>query len=560
MNLDHCFRTLVAALWMTAMASPAVGQVDTTPSPDTVLALPQGAAVVVQGDTLFRLYGSMGPFTPADRASALVDRIDSLARTPGARSMAVDVVDTTGASELRAGSTLLLRILPEDTVGPARPRAEVAEVYAQRVETAIQGRGRNVTLQSLALGALWTVLATIALVLLFVGMNRFFPALYTRLESRRETRIPSIRIQRLEVISASRLTDTLIAIAKVLRVVAVILLIYFFLPIVLGFFPWTRRFSNALFNYVLDPLQNGWRAFIAYIPDLVTVAVIVVVVFYLLKFIHLFFTGIERGAIRFRGFYREWADPTYKIVRFMVIIFAAIMIYPYMPGSDTAAFKGISIFLGVRVAFGSSSAIATVVAGVVRTSMRPFQIGDRVKIADTMGDVIAKTLLVTRVRTIKNVDITVPNAMVLSSHIINFSSSAKRRGVILHTAVTIGYDVPWQQVHELLIAAADGVERIQEDPKPFVLQTGLNDYHVTYELNAYTDKPNAMAEIYSDLHQNIQSVFHEAGVEIMSPAYNAVRDGNRTAIPEEYLPASYTPPAFGFRALGQALRREPEAP
>lgn len=114
-------------------------------------------------------------------------------------------------------------------------------------------------------------------------------------------------------------------------------------------------------------------------------------------------------------------------------------------------------------------------------------------------------------RTIKNVDITVPNAMVLSSHIINFSSSAKRRGVILHTAVTIGYDAPWKKVHELLIAAADGVERIQEEPKPFVLQTGLNDYHVTNELNAYTDKPNEMADAYSDLHQNIQNVFHEAG-------------------------------------------------
>ena len=335
---------------------------------------------------------------------------------------------------------------------------------------------------------------------------------------------------------------------------AVILLLYFFLPIVLGFFPLTRRLSNTLFHYVLDPLQNGWRAFIGYIPDLVTVAVIVVVVFYFLKFIHLFFTGLERGNIRFRGFYREWADPTYKIVRFLVIIFAAIMIYPYMPGSDTAAFKGISIFLGVLISFGSSSAIANVVAGIVMTYMRPFQIGDRVKIADTIGDVTAKTLLVTRVRTIKNVDITVPNAMVLSSHIINFSSSAKRRGVILHTAVTIGYDVPWKKVHELLIAAADGVERIQEEPKPFVLQTGLNDYHVTYELNAYTDKPNEMAEAYSDLHQNIQNVFHEAGVEIMSPAYNAVRDGNRMAIPDEHIPA-YSPPAFGVRALGQALRK-----
>jgi len=540
-------------------AGPALGQADTAtagPAVDTTQAV--GAPVVIRGDTLFTLYGTLGPFTPIARAAALVDRIDSLAKTTAARSTAVDVVDST--FELRAGRVALLRILPEDTVGPARPRLEVAQVYAQRVQDAIQGRGRSVTIKSLLLGALWTLLATAALVFLFKLLNRFFPALYTKLESWRETKIPSIRIQRLELISAARLTDTIIAIAKVVRVVTVILLLYFFVPLVLGFFPWTRRLSSALINSVLDPLQRGWQAFVSYIPDLITVAVIVVITIYALKFIRLFFTGIERGSIRFRNFYSEWADPTYKILRFFVIVFAAIMIYPYMPGSDTAAFKGISVFLGVLISFGSSSAIANVVAGIVMTYMRPFQIGDRVKIADTMGDVVAKTLLVTRVRTIKNVDITVPNAMVLSSHIINFSSSAKRRGVILHTAITIGYDAPWKTVHELLLAAAKDTEKILDDPAPFVLQTSLNDFHVTYEINAYTDAPNQMAVIYSELHQRIQDSFNAAGVEIMSPSFAAVRDGNRMAIPDEYLPASYTPPAFGFRALGQAVRRGGEEP
>ena len=540
-------------------AGPALGQADTAtagPAVDTTQAV--GAPVVIRGDTLFTLYGTLGPFTPIARAAALVDRIDSLAKTTAARSTAVDVVDST--FELRAGRVALLRILPEDTVGPARPRLEVAQVYAQRVQDAIQGRGRSVTIKSLLLGALWTLLATAALVFLFKLLNRFFPALYTKLESWRETKIPSIRIQRLELISAARLTDTIIAIAKVVRVVTVILLLYFFVPLVLGFFPWTRRLSSALINSVLDPLQRGWQAFVSYIPDLITVAVIVVITIYALKFIRLFFTGIERGSIRFRNFYSEWADPTYKILRFFVIVFAAIMIYPYMPGSDTAAFKGISVFLGVLISFGSSSAIANVVAGIVMTYMRPFQIGDRVKIADTMGDVVAKTLLVTRVRTIKNVDITVPNAMVLSSHIINFSSSAKRRGVILHTAITIGYDAPWKTVHELLLAAAKDTEKILDDPAPFVLQTSLNDFHVTYEINAYTDAPNQMAVIYSELHQRIQDSFNAAGVEIMSPSFAAVRDGNRMAIPDKYLPASYTPPAFGFRALGQAVRRGGEEP
>ena len=193
------------------------------------------------------------------------------------------------------------------------------------------------------------------------------------------------------------------------------------------------------------------------------------------------------------------------------------------------------------------------VAGVVLTYMRPFRIGDRVKIADTMGDIMEKTLLVTRVRTIKNVDVSIPNAMVLGSHIINFSSSAKERGLILHTTVTIGYDVPWKKVHELLVSAAKTSENILETPAPFILQTSLDDSYVSYELNAYTDRPDKMAVTYSELHQNIQEKFNEAGVEIMSPHYSAVRDGNHTAIPDEYLPKGYKPKTFRIFPFGNFL-------
>jgi small-conductance mechanosensitive channel len=167
-----------------------------------------------------------------------------------------------------------------------------------------------------------------------------------------------------------------------------------------------------------------------------------------------------------------------------------------------------------------------------------------VKIADTMGDVIEKTLLITRVRTIKNVEITIANAMVLGSHIINFSSSAKEEGLILHTTVTIGYDAPWRTVHHLLIDAALATEAILKQPAPFIFQTALDDFYVHYELNAYTDQPSRMAKIYSDLHTNIQDKFNGAGVEIMSPHYSSVRDGNQIAIPDGYLPKGYSAPAF----------------
>jgi small-conductance mechanosensitive channel len=183
--------------------------------------------------------------------------------------------------------------------------------------------------------------------------------------------------------------------------------------------------------------------------------------------------------------------------------------------------------------------------------MRAFRIGDRVRISDTVGDVIEKTLLVTRVRTIKNEDITIPNSMILNSHIVNYSAVIDQSGLILHTGVTIGYDAPWRKVHELLIHAALNTKYILKEPAPFVLQTSLNDFYVSYEINAYTDMPSKMAVIYSELHQNIQDSFNAGGVEIMSPHYSSLRDGNTTTIPEENLPKTYTPPAFRISQVSQ---------
>ncbi len=316
----------------------------------------------------------------------------------------------------------------------------------------------------------------------------------------------------------------------------------------LGFFPWTRGYAVIVYRFISTPVGAVTRGFVAYLPNLFFIAVILFVTYYLIKFTKLIFNEIGKGTISLPGFYRGWARPTFKIVRFLIIAFTAIAIFPYLPGAGSDAFKGVSLFLGVLFSLGSTGAIANIVAGVVLTYTRAFEIGDRVKISDTVGDVMDRTLLATYVRTTKNVDITVPNAMVLGSHIINYSTSAQT-GLILHTSVTIGYDVPWKQVHELLLAAARATENVEEDPAPYVLQTSLDDFYVSYELNAYTDKPRMMAKIYSDLHQNIQDMFNEAGVEIMSPHFSAVRDGHQVNIPQQYLPKDYAAPGFRFTPL-----------
>jgi small-conductance mechanosensitive channel len=538
-------RPTVAVL--AALAAAPLGRAPQAQHPapaDTSRQAPTGAPVLFHGDTLFVIQAPLGPFTAADRAAAVASRLARVTRDPTLRRDTLTAVVRGATADLMIGDLVVTSVTAADAAAAGLSRDSLAATRARTITAALAGQSLWATVRVLAFGLLFTLLATAVLVVLLKLLAHAFPRVQRKLESWRGTRIPSFRIQRLEIVSASRMTDGLLGLARILRVLIVVVLLFYYLPLVFSFFPWTRGFAGTLLGYVLTPLGQAWTGFVAYLPDLFAIAVIVVVVRYLLKFIHLFFLGLERGAITFPGFYRDWGEPTYKIVRFLVIVFAAVMVYPYLPGSDTAAFKGISIFLGILVSFGSSSAIANVIAGVVMTYMRPFQIGDRVKISDTVGDVVRKTLLITRVRTIKNVDVTIPNAMVLASHITNFNSSAKERGLILHTSVSIGYDAPWRRVHELLIAAAEATDGVLKNPQPFVLQTALHDFYVSYELNAYTEKPNEMARIYSDLHENIQDTFNEAGVEIMSPHYTALREGNQIAIPQEHLPKGYRAPAF----------------
>ena len=385
-----------------------------------------------------------------------------------------------------------------------------------------------------------------SIVFLFIGkgINVFIKFLINKYDTWKGSQIKSVKIKSVELLSADRTVEILQFITKVFQFALFIIVFYTYITIVFSLFDFSQTWASTLISYVLDPLKSVLNSFINFLPNLFFIIVLVFVFRYLIKFVRFLFLEIDRGSLSFAGFHQEWAIPTYKIVRFMIIVLAVIIIFPYLPGSNSPFFQGISLFLGILFSLGSSSAIANVVSGVVLTYMRPFKIGDRVKIAETTGDITEKTLLVTRVRTIKNVDITIPNSMVLGSHIINFSSSAKEMGLILHTTVTIGYDVQWQKVHELLISAASEMENVLSEPKPFVLQTSLDDYSVSYELNAYTNNPAVMSKIYSQLHSKIQDKFNEAGVEIMSPSYTSVRDGNQTAIPENYLPKDYKAPSF----------------
>jgi len=515
--------------------------------------------VIFESETLFTLYDKMGNYTAQDRADAITRRLTQLSQNP---DISLDEIETADLNKtttvIIAGDFLILGVTDGDAQPLGRTRQEIAKDYAKKIQTAVNKSRKEVTFQALIIDAGLALLNTVIFIAFLFAFYKLFPKLYEKLLAWRGTYIPPIKIQRVEMLSANQIASGIIAFAKGLRIFATLFLIYVWLTAVLGLFPWTRGISTQLLEAVLTTFKAIGLAFATYVPNVISIVIIVIVTRYIIKLISMVFTGMQRGAITFSGFHPEWIQPTYKIVRFLVNVFAAIAIFPYIPGSQSDAFRGVSVFLGVLISFGSAGAISNIIAGVVLTYMNPFRDGDRVKIADTVGDVVERTLLVTRIRTVKNVDISIPNSMVLGTHLINFSSVAKEQGLILHTSVTISYDAPWKTVHELLISAAKTTTHILKTPEPFVLQTSLDDFYVTYEINAYTDQANKMATIYAELHQNIQDKFNEAGVEIMSPHYGQIRDGNKTTIPDQYLPKTYQAPGIRIENIGNWFNKPTE--
>jgi small-conductance mechanosensitive channel len=461
----------------------------------------------------------------------------------------VHVVEREQTSDVMAGDNFILSVTEADAFPSGRTRQQLAADYAQSLRAALAREFSGRSARGIAIGVAFTAFATIVLIYAFQLLARAMPGLERRVNGWEGTRISAIRIQNTELISAGRLTEAAVRAVRASRWLLLLLLAAIYLQAVLGFFPWTRGIAQQIFGYIWGAILSVVLAIGSYLPSLFYIAVIVVVARYLIGGARLIFVAIGRGHIRLPGFHKEWAKPTFQIVRFLMIAFAAVIVFPYLPGSDSPAFQGISIFLGVLLSLGSTSAVANVVAGVVLTYMLPFRPGDRVKIADTIGDVVEQNLLVVRVRTIKNVEITIPNSTVLGHHIVNYSRNAEEEGLVLHSTVTIGYDAPWPQVHELLVTAAAKTPGVLQEPAPFVLQTALNDFHVSYEVNLHTDDPSRMATIYSDLHANIQDEFARAGVEIMSPHYLAARDGNQVAIPQDRLPGVTVTPAFRIQKV-----------
>jgi len=367
--------------------------------------------------------------------------------------------------------------------------------------------------------------------LLWIFVGRLFAYLDRKTDEWCGTRIRGLNIQRQRILTEQDIARLLHGAIKWIRRAVKLVLLLSAINVVFVFFEWSRKAAMAIIGAAALTVENVFLAILDYLPDLLVIIVVILLSRLVMHLLKAVFDGISAKRIRIAGFYPEWAHTSFNLVRVLVVALTLIIIFPYLPGSSSPAFQGVSIFAGVLLSLGSTSAVANVVSGIVITYTRAFRIGDRVRIADTEGDVVERSAFVTRIRTPKNVEVSIPNAAVLNNHVINYSAQAKRAGLMLHTKVTIGYDVPWPRVHELLNGAAAKTDGIETDPAPFVLQTALNDFYVEYELNATTHEPHRKPVIYSELHANILNAFSEAGIEIMSPHYRANRDGSALALP-----------------------------
>lgn len=506
-----------------------------------------GAAVVINRDTLFKFYSPQGMFSTKERAEIVTKRINEIFNRIDFDADSLVLKNDSAVSIIFYKSHILLAITNKDVAFTELNRPQLAASYLNILKQKLGNMFSNNSLKSWAINISEALAVIFLLIVLIWAINRSFR--WVRLKATKwwESRMHKLEEKGAPAGYAKRLLPFIHNLVRVTRLFIIVLLIYLALPILFFIFPASKPIATELLGYVITPLKKILLALLHFIPNLLTIAVIYTVTRYIVKLVKFIAHEIEVGAFSIKNFYPEWAIPTYNIVRVLLYAFMFVMVWPYLPGSESKVFQGVTVFVGVLFSFGSSSAISNMVAGIVLTYMRSYKIGDRIKAGDVIGDVFEKNLLVTRIRTIKNEDITVPNAAVLASHTINYTSSSKTLGLILNTSITIGYDAPWHTVHDLLISAALATDGVMTDPKPFVLQTDLNDFNVTYQINAYTRLSHKMAATYSLLHQNIQDKFNEAGLEIMSPHFTSLRDGNAIQIPDDYVAKGYKKPGFNIK-------------
>lgn len=539
--------TLALLLTSLSVAAQSLDGAGTESAPDSspTSVVPQDshatAPVVVDGRTLFEVRGV--PSYPAEkRAGETVEQIIAAAKDDGLSTEMLRVEPGEHGDEIRIGDLLLMTIVASDAKLAGVRRPVLIEARMEVVRVAIDAYREDRTQKKLLQNALHAILGTALFVGLIVGLRWVRNKLRSVYETRYKPRLDEMEQKSRKVLKAEQLWDAIQVTRKILSLIIVLVAAYVYINSVLLLFPWTRGLANRLLEYLLAPLKAIGEGLLGFLPNLFFLAVLFFLVRYSLQALQGLSSAVSKGQISFKGFEIDWAWPTYRIVRIVVIAFGLVVAYPYIPGSQSDAFKAMTLFIGVVFSLGSSSFISNIIAGYMLTYRRAFRLGDIIKVGDVTGEVVDRHILETHLRTFKNEEVVLPNSAITNGQVTNYSVRAKREGLVLYTTVGIGYEVPWRQVKAMLLMAATRTKGITTSREPFVRQKSLGDFGVNYEINVYCDTPGKMPALYTALHENIQDVFNEYGVPIMTPAYMADPEEPKFVPRDKWYEAPATPP------------------
>ena len=503
----------------------SIAQQKTRQRIDSLRRVATGVPLVIEGDTLLSIYASQGGQSPEYRVSRLQDKIKKIGKSLKITTDSIYVFESEHTSDVMCGEVDLIRVSDLDGLWSGMSRQELARqqmaVIAKKIEELHDTYGLTAKLRGLA----WAVVLIVIQILLFLLTKHFVRHIRRRVIDGFGGRLKPLVIKGYEFLNIHQAKRILLLLTRVLQVALIVIQLFISLPLLFSIFPETEKFTWNMINYVWNPLQDIALSFIHYFPNLVKVVIIIYIVRWLLRGIRYYTDEIARGNIKIEGFYADWAEPSYQIIRIFFIAFSIIVIWPLLPGSESGIFKGVSIFVAALFSLGSTTTIGNLISGLIITYMRPFFVGDFVRIGESEGIVVEKNAFITRLRDIKDNIITVPNNSILSMQTVNYTAAVRHsQGSIVHSDFTFTYKVPRQTIEQYLLEAADRSALLLKDPKPFVLVSTLEDFYTRYEINAYTVETHRLFAVYSELHKNILDVFREHDLEPTSSHFVSVKE------------------------------------
>ena len=528
---------LAAGLAAVLVATPATAQ------PPAVQAVPpvrseaaeQSAALVYFNRPIVVLRARVLGRTPADRVEGAVGSLDDLVARR--RIDPIELQPFQGGVLVTVASRAVMALTPPDVDELAGQTVEGVAAEAvprlrQALNEALEARAPGVIVR----GVLLALLAVIVGVAALWGIARVHRAANGRLIVAAERTVLRSRIADADLLRGSRLIELERRLVAAAVVALDLLVAYTVVTFVLRRFPFTRPWGESMRAFLLATFERFGLGIVNAIPGLFTAALVFVIVRFLARLVGLWFDAVEQGRIHARWIYPETAQPTRRLLSILIWVFGLVVAYPYLPGSQTDAFKGISVFLGLMITFGSSGIVNQIMSGFMVTFSRALRVGDFVRIGDVEGTVTQLGVLSTKVKTVRREEVTIPNAVVVAHTTTDYSRFAAD-GVYTSTAVTIGYDAPWRQVHALLLMAAERTPGLRREPKPAVIQASLQDFYVQYAVLVCLERQDAKMLTLNVLHANIQDLFNEYGVQIMSPNYEQDPDAPKVVPKKDWFAA-----------------------